>query len=39
MHLFRAGFTQQPLYLDGELLHRGSERRVGDRVDGHASGD
>ena len=42
MHLVRAGLRQHPPNLDGEpvgeLLHRGSERRVGDRVKGQASG-
>jgi hypothetical protein len=38
MNLLRAGLTEQPIHLDGELLHRGSEPRVGDCVDGHASG-
>ena len=42
IYLVRAGLRQEPLYLDGEpvgqLLHRGSERRVSDRLDGQASG-
>ena len=42
MHLVRARLRQHPPNLDGEpvgeLLHRGPERRVGDRVDGLASG-
>ena len=42
MQLVRAGFRQDPLHLGdepvGQPLHRGSKRRVSDRLDRQASG-